>query len=80
MNYIKLINFFLDEAATRGYKEIQPPLMINTASATGTGQLPDKEDLMYTIPRDDHHVDETGDYTSRSVWRQKIFVLELGVA
>ena len=43
-----LINFFLDEAASNGYIELLPPLMVNAASATGTGQLPDKEDQMYT--------------------------------
>ncbi len=48
-----LINFFLDEAQKHGYAEVQPPLMINTASATGTGQLPDKEDLMYVVDRDE---------------------------
>ena len=47
-----LISFFLDRAIDRGYTEIQPPLFINEDSARGTGQLPDKEDLMYEIPRD----------------------------
>lgn len=48
-----LINFFLDLATTEGgYIEMQPPLVANAASATGTGQLPDKEDLMYEAPRD----------------------------
>ncbi|ARA92083.1 serine--tRNA ligase [Rhodothermaceae bacterium RA] len=48
-----LINFFLDLAVREGgYQEMQPPIVVNAASATGTGQLPDKEDLMYEIPRD----------------------------
>jgi seryl-tRNA synthetase len=34
-----LINFFLDEATAKGYKEIQAPLMVNATSATGAGQL-----------------------------------------
>ncbi|MCY7349252.1 MAG: serine--tRNA ligase [Cytophagaceae bacterium] len=42
-----LINFFLDEAIAAGYVEIQPPILINEASAFGTGQLPDKEGQMY---------------------------------
>ena len=42
-----LINFFLAEAAKAGYEEIQPPLLVNEASAFGTGQLPDKEGQMY---------------------------------
>ncbi|WP_022834745.1 serine--tRNA ligase [Salisaeta longa] len=48
-----LVQFFLDQASSNGYIEMQPPLFINADSAHGTGQLPDKEDLMYEIPRDD---------------------------
>lgn len=48
-----LIQFFLDLAVHHGsYVEIQPPLFVNADSARGTGQLPDKEDLMYVIERD----------------------------
>jgi seryl-tRNA synthetase len=47
-----LLNFFLDRARQRGYTEMQPPLFVNSDSARGTGQLPDKEDLMYEIPHD----------------------------
>lgn len=47
-----LINFFLDQAALRGYVEIAPPFVVNEESARGTGQIPDKEDLMYTVERD----------------------------
>jgi len=48
-----LLNFFLDRARERGYREMQAPLFVNPESAEGTGQLPDKDDLMYSIPRDD---------------------------
>jgi seryl-tRNA synthetase len=47
-----LINFFLDQALERGYKEIFPPIVVNEDSARGTGQIPDKEDLMYIVERD----------------------------
>lgn len=47
-----LINFFLDEAEKEGYREIQPPIVINEASGYGTGQLPDKEGQMYFINED----------------------------
>lgn len=47
-----LINFFLDQAIQRGYKEIAPPVVVNEESARGTGQIPDKEDLMYIVERD----------------------------
>lgn len=47
-----LINFFLDEAIHRGYREMSPPILVNEESARGTGQIPDKEDLMYVAERD----------------------------
>jgi len=47
-----LINFLLDQAIVRGYKEIMPPIVVQEESARGTGQIPDKEDLMYIIERD----------------------------
>ena len=47
-----LINFFLDQALHRGYSEMWPPMVVNEESARGTGQIPDKEDLMYIVERD----------------------------
>jgi seryl-tRNA synthetase len=47
-----LINLFLDQGSLRGYREIMPPVVVNEDSARGTGQIPDKEDLMYVIERD----------------------------
>lgn len=42
-----LLNFFLDEDVKAGYAEVSPPIFVNAASATATGQLPDKEGQMY---------------------------------
>ena len=67
-----LINFFLDEAAAKGYTEIQPPLMVNAGSATGTGQLPDKEDLMYTAPKDDLYLVPTAEIPVTNIHRDEI--------
>ena len=47
-----LINFFLDKGGENGYAELQAPFFVNEDSARGTGQIPDKEDQMYTVPRD----------------------------
>ncbi|NJN24693.1 MAG: serine--tRNA ligase [Cyclobacteriaceae bacterium] len=44
-----LINFFLDEAAKAGFDEVQTPIVVNSDSGYGTGQLPDKEGQMYGI-------------------------------
>jgi len=52
-----LLQFFLDENVQAGYTEVSPPIFVNAASATATGQLPDKEgqmyvtaDLLYAVP------------------------------
>lgn len=42
-----MLNFFLNENAAAGYTEVSPPIFVNAASATATGQLPDKEGQMY---------------------------------
>ena len=42
-----LLHFFLDEDVKAGYTEVSPPIFVNAASATATGQLPDKEGQMY---------------------------------
>lgn len=67
-----LINFFLDEAAKRGYQELQPPLMINEESATGTGQLPDKEDLMYVATKDELFLIPTAEVPVTNIHREEI--------
>ncbi len=67
-----LINFFLDEAHNAGYTELQPPLMINTASAIGTGQLPDKEDLMYVVDRDELYLVPTAEVPVTNIHRDEI--------
>jgi seryl-tRNA synthetase len=56
-----LINFFLDQATQRGYKEIMPPIVVNEDSARGTGQIPDKEDLMYIVERDQFYMIPTAE-------------------
>ena len=67
-----LINFFLDEASTRGYWEIQPPLMVNAESATGTGQLPDKEDLMYVATKDELYLIPTAEVPVTNIHRNEV--------
>ncbi|HEV8538931.1 MAG TPA: serine--tRNA ligase [Bacteroidota bacterium] len=67
-----LINFFLDEAAARGYHEVQAPLMVNATSATGTGQLPDKEDLMYIVPKDELYLIPTAEVPLTNIHREEI--------
>jgi seryl-tRNA synthetase len=47
-----LLHFFLDEDVKAGYTEVNPPIFVNAASATATGQLPDKEGQMYETTPD----------------------------
>jgi seryl-tRNA synthetase len=67
-----LINFFLDEAARHGYTELQPPFVVNAASATGTGQLPDKEDMMYVVSRDEFYLVPTAEVPVTNIYRDEI--------
>ncbi|RCK73086.1 MAG: Seryl-tRNA synthetase [Ignavibacteriae bacterium] len=67
-----LINFFLDEAKTAGYIEVEPPFIVNANSATGTGQLPDKEDLMYVLERDELYLVPTAEVPVTNIHRDEI--------
>ncbi|MCA9783733.1 MAG: serine--tRNA ligase [Candidatus Cloacimonetes bacterium] len=49
-----IINFMLDlQSREHGYTEVMPPFVVNSASMTGTGQLPKMHDDMYHCERDD---------------------------
>ncbi len=67
-----LINFFLDQATQRGYKEIMPPIVVNEDSARGTGQIPDKEDLMYIIERDQLYMIPTAEVPVTNFHRDEL--------
>ena len=67
-----LIQFFLDEATAAGYEEIVPPLMVNEASARGTGQIPDKEAQMYYMPLDDLYMIPTAEVPVTNILRDVI--------
>ncbi len=67
-----LINFFLDEALKAGYKEIQPPVIINSDSGYGTGQLPDKEGQMYGITDSDLYLIPTAEVPVTNLYRDVI--------
>ncbi|TVQ14993.1 MAG: serine--tRNA ligase [Balneolaceae bacterium] len=67
-----LINFFLDRAADKGYLEMQAPYFVNEDSARGTGQIPDKEDMMYVIPRDEFFAIPTAEVPVTNFHRDEI--------
>ncbi len=67
-----LINFFLDRAEQAGYKEVQPPILVNEASGFGTGQLPDKEGQMYHVGVDDLYLIPTAEVPVTNLYRDTI--------
>jgi seryl-tRNA synthetase len=64
-----LINFFVNEATDAGYLEIQPPLMVNEASAYATGQLPDKDSQMYYVGLDGFYLIPTAEVPVTNIYR-----------
>jgi seryl-tRNA synthetase len=68
-----LINWFLDVHVTEnGMTEVWPPAVVNSASARGTGQIPDKEDQMYVVTRDDLYLVPTAEVPVTNLHRDEI--------
>lgn len=67
-----LISFFLDEAESAGYLEIQPPLLVNESSGFGTGNLPDKEGQMYYVNADNYYLIPTAEIPVTNLYRDVI--------
>jgi seryl-tRNA synthetase len=64
-----LINYFLDKNTAAGYTEVQVPHLVNTASATATGQLPDKDGQMYHSTVDDLYLIPTAEVPITNIFR-----------
>ena len=68
-----LISWFLDvHTQENGFTEVWPPAVVNTASATGTGQIPDKEDQMYVVTRDELYLVPTAEVPVTNLHRDEI--------
>jgi seryl-tRNA synthetase len=67
-----LINFFLDEGERAGYREIEPPIVVNEDSGFGTGQLPDKEGQMYHVGIDNLYMIPTAEVPITNIYRDVI--------
>ena len=67
-----LINFFLDSNTAAGYKEVEPPVMVNRDSGFGTGQLPDKEGQMYHAEVDGFYMVPTAEVPVTNIFRDVI--------
>ncbi len=67
-----LVQFFLDEAGDAGYLELNPPFIVNEASAIGTGNLPDKEGQMYHVTNDNFYLIPTAEVPVTNIHREEI--------
>jgi len=67
-----LISFFLDCNISFGYQEVQVPHLVNEESAFGTGQLPDKEGQMYSVPQDNLFLIPTAEVPITNIFRDEI--------
>jgi seryl-tRNA synthetase len=67
-----LIQYFLDFNTTAGYTEYLPPLIVNEATAYGTGQLPDKEGQMYHITEDAFYLIPTAEVPLTNIYRDEV--------
>ena len=67
-----MIQYFLDYNIAAGYTEYIPPHVVNSASAFGTGQLPDKEGQMYHMAIDDLYLIPTAEVPITNIYRDEI--------
>ena len=67
-----LVQYFLDKNVEAGYMEVNPPHVVNEASAYGTGQLPDKEGQMYFAAEDNLYLIPTAEVPVTNIYRDVI--------
>ena len=68
-----LLAFFMDlHREEHGYEEIWPPLLVNRATMTGTGQLPKFEDDAYATRGDDLFLIPTAEVPVTNLYRDEI--------
>ena len=71
-----LINFMLDLHSAKGYKEIMPPVLVNSASLTGSGQLPKFAEESFRCAEDDLWLTPTAEVPLTSLHRDEIIPAE----
>ncbi len=72
-----LINFMLDLHVKKGYLEVLPPALVNTASLTGSGQLPKFAEESFRCADDDLWLTPTAEVPLTSLHRGEIIPKEL---
>ena len=72
-----LINFMLDLHIKKGYLEVLPPALVNTASLTGSGQLPKFPEESFRCADDDLWLTPTAEVPITSLHRGEIIPRDL---
>ena len=72
-----LINFMLDLHVKKGYLEVLPPALVNTASLTGSGQLPKFAEESFRCAEDDLWLTPTAEVPITSLHRGEIISKDL---
>ena len=68
-----LINFMLDvHTSEHGYREVLPPVMVNRAAMTGTGQLPKFEEDLFRLRDEDYFLIPTAEVPVTNLHRNEI--------
>ena len=67
-----LINFMLDLHAAKGYREVLPPILVNSASLTGSGQLPKFAEESFRCADDDLWLTPTAEVPVTSLHRDEV--------
>ncbi|XGV86634.1 MAG: serine--tRNA ligase [Limnothrix sp. BL-A-16] len=67
-----LISFMLDRHIAAGYQEVLPPILINSASLTASGQLPKFAEESFKCDRDDLWLAPTAEVPVTSLYRDEI--------
>ncbi|MEM6501766.1 MAG: serine--tRNA ligase [Cyanobacteria bacterium P01_C01_bin.89] len=67
-----LISYMLDHHIKAGYSEVLPPILINSASLTASGQLPKFAEESFKCDRDDLWLTPTAEVPVTSLYRDEV--------
>ncbi|PSO50384.1 MAG: serine--tRNA ligase [Cyanobacteria bacterium SW_9_44_58] len=67
-----LIRFMLDQQIAAGYLEVMPPVLINSQSLTGTGQLPKFAEESFQCNNDDLWLSPTAEVPVTNLYRDEV--------
>ncbi|MFO7171731.1 MAG: serine--tRNA ligase [Bacillota bacterium] len=71
-----LVAWFIDEAVARGYREVQPGVVVNTASYYGSGQFPKFKEDVFSLAGTDYHLSSTAEVPLVNMHRDEILPAE----